>query len=569
MTVETENKRDDYNGNGVTTIFAINFPFLEQKHLIVYYTEEGETPVVWELGSDYTIDQLEDKTGTLIADTAPIIDSTLAILRDIPFTQTSDYVENIVFPAELLENNLDKLTMIILQITEELIRTVRFDPSAPTGNAQLPFPEANRVLMWDPLGVNLINALVDFASVEVLAAEAAASAAAAEASADETEISADAAAISAAEAAAAAASIEHISSYYQNLIINGGFNVWQHGNDWEDPDSQYLADRWLCNAGETPGVGALRTVISDTSFFTDSNIYPSNPENALIFQIDENPNDVYASIEQRIWDVHRLNNEQVTVSFLAQSSTASKIGVIGYRYRGHGLDPAAIEEEFHYEVIQLTTDFITYSFSMNIPDSESVDLGTESYIALKFMFSGNAAYDIPGKLLGLPAQISTTQLTNVQVEKGDTATVYNKLPSITEFLNCQEYFATTFTKEDAKQRNYGASKGRRETHLDNRIDDGETMIMQGENFPVTLRMPSPRLTYYAYSSIEPEGYKKNVVRYRGDNYTVYPDPTIVSDTRPGRIVNDSGLPLVPTVDYELNWVWCHYQVDAEVYKETE
>lgn len=58
--------------------------------------------------------KIEDWTvqnGNLIFETAPANGAQIVILREVPFTQETDYRENEILAAETLERNFDNLTM--------------------------------------------------------------------------------------------------------------------------------------------------------------------------------------------------------------------------------------------------------------------------------------------------------------------------------------------------------------------------------------------------------------------------------------------------------------------------
>lgn len=118
MTVSTITNKVSYIGNGIATEFAIPFPFLETAHLNVY-----------QLLNDIQT-QREDwrvQNGNLIFETAPANGAQIVILREVPFTQETDYRENEILAAETLERNFDNLTMQVQQLKEQADRAVTVD----------------------------------------------------------------------------------------------------------------------------------------------------------------------------------------------------------------------------------------------------------------------------------------------------------------------------------------------------------------------------------------------------------------------------------------------------------
>ena len=153
MTVSTDTRRVQYATNGTTGPFTVTFPFLESSHLAVTHTDSSGVDTALVLNVDYTV------SGTNISTTVSYpAGGTITIDRDIAITQELDLRDGDEFPADSVEDALDKLTMILQQISVEAGRTLR----APEITAD--FPElpaaADRALRLlgfdangDPIGV--------------------------------------------------------------------------------------------------------------------------------------------------------------------------------------------------------------------------------------------------------------------------------------------------------------------------------------------------------------------------------------------------------------------------------
>lgn len=129
----TYNIKDIYTGDGVVTQFPYTFLVLEATHL--YTMIDG----IVQNTSEYTVTDIGEPTGgAVIFNTAPPLDSTVAIVREVPLDQLMDYKPYDPFPAESHEEALDKLTMITQQLQEQLDRTLQGpidDPSfVPTAH---------------------------------------------------------------------------------------------------------------------------------------------------------------------------------------------------------------------------------------------------------------------------------------------------------------------------------------------------------------------------------------------------------------------------------------------------
>ena len=118
MTVSTTTNKVSYIGNGIATSFAIPFPYLDTSHLKVFQLLND----IRTQRTDWTI-----LDGNLTFETAPATDAQIVIIRTMPFTQETDYLENEVLAAEILEKNFDALTMQIQQLKEQVDRALTVD----------------------------------------------------------------------------------------------------------------------------------------------------------------------------------------------------------------------------------------------------------------------------------------------------------------------------------------------------------------------------------------------------------------------------------------------------------
>ena len=102
MTVSSQTNKVIYIGNGVAKEFAIPFSFLEKEHIKVRQKKND----IQTKRTDWTV-----KSGNLVFVDAPESGAEIAIVREVPLTQETDYRDNEILHAETLERNFDKLTM--------------------------------------------------------------------------------------------------------------------------------------------------------------------------------------------------------------------------------------------------------------------------------------------------------------------------------------------------------------------------------------------------------------------------------------------------------------------------
>lgn len=161
MTVTTSTARVVHNGNGTTIEFAVPFRFLENAHVAVFLRDAAGNQTLWAENTQYTLAGADQASGGTLSvvtsptDYTPANGEKLVVVRAVPITQETDYVENDPFPAETHERALDKLTMVNQEQTERLDRTFTI-PETDTlaGGFVLPgdVERANRFLAFDALG---------------------------------------------------------------------------------------------------------------------------------------------------------------------------------------------------------------------------------------------------------------------------------------------------------------------------------------------------------------------------------------------------------------------------------
>ena len=176
--------RQEANGN--TKSFTFDFRVLDDDYLVVYQEINGKQTVVD--SSDYTVNA-QEVGGTVDFNTAPAAGSYIIITRDVPLDQLTPYRTSSGFPANRVEENLDKLTAITQQLKESVDRA----PKRPVGTAgvdvTLPLPDAGKAIIWNDTGNGFANSKDNFDDIVANATEQAniATQKAAEASASASE----------------------------------------------------------------------------------------------------------------------------------------------------------------------------------------------------------------------------------------------------------------------------------------------------------------------------------------------------------------------------------------------
>ena len=164
MTVQSDNNKNTYVGNGSTRVFTITFPTagIVASEVLVYITDVNGLSTL--ITTNYTLDLNALTVEYPVTGAALTASEKIVILRSLPLTQESDLKNQGNLDSEGLETSYDRITYMIQQLQETLDRVPQGDVSADE------FDTA---------------ALI--ASMEALRDEAQASADASDASADESQ----------------------------------------------------------------------------------------------------------------------------------------------------------------------------------------------------------------------------------------------------------------------------------------------------------------------------------------------------------------------------------------------
>jgi len=169
MTVasSTNPARNDYTGNGSTTVYNFTFPVIKESNradnkeysIKVIITENAIDTVKTET-TDYTVTLDEDtRLGTITFGTAPTATQKITFVSDVDVSQATDY-NNIgtgAFPADSHEKALDKLTILFRQFLEKENRAISLPESSSLSNLEIPVSSdnADKAIVINSTGNNL------------------------------------------------------------------------------------------------------------------------------------------------------------------------------------------------------------------------------------------------------------------------------------------------------------------------------------------------------------------------------------------------------------------------------
>jgi hypothetical protein len=213
--------------------------------------------------------------------------------------------------------------------------------------------------------------------------------------------------------------------YGQNLIINGGFDIWQRGTSFTYAGGYpYTADRWRF-AGD--GSGYTRTVTQQA--FTTGTAPVAGYEASYFLRFNASvagTGGTWSVLETALEDVRTLAGQTATFSFWAKADAARTIGAgISYQIFGTG---GSANVTPTMPSVNLTTSWTRYSVTFTVPSIAGKTIGTGSNIIVGFTLPVNT--------------VQTIDIWGVQLEAGPTATPFKRSASTLqgELAACQRYY---------------------------------------------------------------------------------------------------------------------------------
>ena len=208
------------------------------------------------------------------------------------------------------------------------------------------------------------------------------------------------------------------ASVSTNLLINGGFDVWQRGTSFSA--GGYTADRWglWCD-----GTGATRA-ITRQAFTVGQTDVPSNPTYFLRYnQSAAGSGGTHNLIEQRVEGVRVAAGQTITLSFYAKADSAKSLTTVFTQGFGSGGSSYVYTSGVAHAV---TTAWKKFTATVTIPSISGKTIGANNYLAATFAFPQNATF--------------TFDIANVQLNYGSVALPFVPRSYAEELRLCQRYY---------------------------------------------------------------------------------------------------------------------------------
>ena len=224
----------------------------------------------------------------------------------------------------------------------------------------------------------------------------------------------------------------------KNRIINGGMNISQRNTSYtsansENNDDVYVLDRFyiLSDGNDAIDVTQTTTVPTGAKFSIGLDVETTNKKFGIA-QIIENANcfdaiggAVTLSFQAKVSSTTKLDN--IKCAIVAWSGTADSVtSDIISAWGAEGTNPTLIADATYENTpanLNVTTNFATYSVTANVDTASTKNI-------IVFIWS-----DVTDTTAG-----DFLYITNIQLERGSTATSFDYRPYGTELALCQRYY---------------------------------------------------------------------------------------------------------------------------------
>lgn len=228
----------------------------------------------------------------------------------------------------------------------------------------------------------------------------------------------------------------NVRSGRRNLLINGGFDVWQRSTS-QTSSGYGSADRWRC--GNT---GTTKTASRQTFTLGQTDV-PGNPKYWMRHVVTSSAGAAnYCGMWNNIEGVQNGAGQSVTFSFYGKADASRQVAIEFYQSFGTGGSPSSDVSGIGAQKFTLTTSWQRFSATVSIPSISGKTLGSDGNDFLQWMvwFDAGSNYDARTDTLG--QQSGTFDIANVQVEIGSAATTFEALPIGETLALCQRYYIT-------------------------------------------------------------------------------------------------------------------------------
>jgi len=205
-----------------------------------------------------------------------------------------------------------------------------------------------------------------------------------------------------------------------NLIINGGFDLWQRGTS-QTTSAYGSDDRWVNNH-----FGSTKTASRQTSTDTERSFFSSPYYSRTVVSSSAGASNRVSKFQQ-IEDITKLAGKTVTLSFWAKADASKNIAIEFTQSYGTGGSPSSGSTGIGSQKISLTTTWEKNSITVAMPSLIGKTLGTDGVHTSQtgFLFWFDAGSDFNARTASLGQQSGTFDIAEVKLEIGSVATPFS------------------------------------------------------------------------------------------------------------------------------------------------
>ena len=211
---------------------------------------------------------------------------------------------------------------------------------------------------------------------------------------------------------------------HRNMIINGGFDVWQRGTSFT-ADNVFTADRWKSTdgSGGSPARTASREVFTlGQTDVPDAHYYFRHNQTGA----STNGN---SSLVTNIEDVTKTAGKTLTLSFYAKANSSMTIGLRFIQAFGTGGSPSA-SVEITETTVTIGTSWAKHTATVTMPSMSGKTIGTDG------VHTSSTILNIDFN----PTGTFTFEIARLQLELGSSETPFEHRSYGDELAKCRRYY---------------------------------------------------------------------------------------------------------------------------------
>jgi hypothetical protein len=578
MTVSTTTSRVTYTGDGSTTSFPVPFPFFDETEIeVVERVIATGAETVKAITTDYTVAGGAGTTGTVTAVSAPAASVQWVIRRVTAQTQLVDYTPNDPFPAETHEQALDRAAMRDQELSERIGRALTIpvtDPSSVVTELPSSVDRASKFFAFDANGnpttavgtsgdltpvSSFMNGLLGAADAQSARDTLVAAGKPASSTARKLALWSDASGnlkdgpalgssgqVLTSQGSSADPAFADLPLSFRNLLVNGGFLIWQRGATVTTPsDNAYGPDRWRCLGEDATGAGSF-TVTREASDFPAGAMYAAKCTLA-------NANEKFGLL-QVLESVHSvpLRSQNVVLSLKAKGGSVSnivKMAVLSWNgtadattgdpisaWNGETTNPT-LAANWSFVAVAIVPVTTTWGSRFAMP---ATAVPADCNNLAVFLWSDDKSIPSGG----------TDYFADVQLEVASAATAFERRDFPDELARCQRFYQKSFPYGTAPAQNAGNTGALMTCSQTTSATRG---IWASAFFKRTMR-GAPSIAFYNPSAAN--ALMRNVT-----------DGADVSTAPTAQTTSDSGFMITAnsgTTDNQGDVIAVHWSADAEI-----